>query len=206
MELCLFRERERERERAWHGNGTGILFEEPNPTGSRPSDLIGLYRKWQRTKRPQPGELGIGIQQVKRHARSAVAVVMVASSEQANAWRPGREEAVKAMGLVRGTDQEERPQPAKKSSREEGGGDRAPVAKATHEREREREYVIQEGNRAPVFKATHSRYEERPGSQRTKRRCLSGQIECSYGHIGLSEKVCVKERAPPFGSLCRPLI
>ena len=28
----------------WHG----ILFEEPNPTGSRPSDLIGLYRKWQR--------------------------------------------------------------------------------------------------------------------------------------------------------------
>ena len=26
----------------WHG----ILFEEPNPTGSRPSDLIGLYRKW----------------------------------------------------------------------------------------------------------------------------------------------------------------
>ena len=67
-------------------------------------------------------------------------------------------------------------------------------------------YVIQEGNRAPVFKATHSRYEERPGSQRTKRRCLSGQIECSYGHIGLSEKVCVKERAPPFGSLCRPLI
>ena len=29
-------------------SGTGILFEEPNPTGSRPSDLIGLYRKWQR--------------------------------------------------------------------------------------------------------------------------------------------------------------
>ena len=27
---------------------------------------------------------------------------MAASSEQANAWRPGREEAVKAMGLVRG--------------------------------------------------------------------------------------------------------
>ena len=24
--------------------GTGILFEEPNPTGSRPRDLIGLYR------------------------------------------------------------------------------------------------------------------------------------------------------------------
>ena len=115
-----------ERERS--GVGTGILFEEPNPTGSRPSDLIGLYRKWQRTKRPQPGELGIGIQQLKRHARSAVAVVMVASSEQANAWRPGREEAVKAMGLVRGTDQEERSQPAKKSSREEGGGDRGSTA------------------------------------------------------------------------------
>ena len=32
------REREREREL-----GTGILFEEPNPTGSRPRDLIGLY-------------------------------------------------------------------------------------------------------------------------------------------------------------------
>ena len=31
-------ERERERERI----GTGILFKEPNPTGSRPSDLIGL--------------------------------------------------------------------------------------------------------------------------------------------------------------------
>ena len=25
--------------------GTGILFEEPNPTGSRPRDLIGLYNK-----------------------------------------------------------------------------------------------------------------------------------------------------------------
>ena len=36
--------------------GTGILFEEPNPTGSRPSDLIGLYTKWQRAKRPQPAK------------------------------------------------------------------------------------------------------------------------------------------------------
>ena len=44
--------RERERESA----GTGILFEEPNPTGSRPSDLIGLYTKWQRAKRPQPAK------------------------------------------------------------------------------------------------------------------------------------------------------
>ena len=32
-----FEEREREREL-----GTGFLFEEPNPTGSRPSDLIGF--------------------------------------------------------------------------------------------------------------------------------------------------------------------
>ena len=37
-------------------DGTGILFEEPNPTGSRPSDLIGLYTKWQRAKRPQPAK------------------------------------------------------------------------------------------------------------------------------------------------------
>ena len=37
--------------------GTGILFEEPNPTGSRPSDLIGLYRRWQpRKRRPQPAK------------------------------------------------------------------------------------------------------------------------------------------------------
>ena len=43
---------ERERERERESDGTGILFEEPNPTGSRPSDLIGLYRKWQREKRP----------------------------------------------------------------------------------------------------------------------------------------------------------
>ena len=31
----------------WHG----ILFEEPNPTGSRQSDLIGLYRQ---QKKPHP--------------------------------------------------------------------------------------------------------------------------------------------------------
>ena len=40
------RERERERERGGErereSSGTGFLFEEPNPTGSRPSDLIGL--------------------------------------------------------------------------------------------------------------------------------------------------------------------
>ena len=71
-------ERGGERESA----GTGILFEEPNPTGSRPRGLIGLY-----------------------------------------IWH-----------------QEERPQPAKRSNREEGGGD-----------------FIQEGNRAPVSKATHER-------------------------------------------------
>ena len=32
-------------------HGTGFLFEEPNPTGSRPSDLIGLYRKCHLFKR-----------------------------------------------------------------------------------------------------------------------------------------------------------
>ena len=78
-------ERERERE-----HGTGILFEEPNPTGSHPRGLIGLYKRWH---------------------------------------------------------QEERPQPAKRSNREEGGGDRGSTAA-----------FIQEGNRAPVSKATHSRY------------------------------------------------
>ena len=31
----------------WHG----ILFEEPNPTGSRPRDLIGLYKQ---QKKPHP--------------------------------------------------------------------------------------------------------------------------------------------------------
>ena len=98
---------EKEQQGRGGGSSTGILFEEPNPTGSRPRDLIGLYTKWQRAKRPQPGELGIGIHQLKRHARSAVAVVMAASSEQANAWRPGREEA-----FIR-------------------EGNRAPVAKAT---------------------------------------------------------------------------
>ena len=43
--------REREREL-----GTGILFEEPNPTGSRPRDLIGLHKKWQSGERPQPAK------------------------------------------------------------------------------------------------------------------------------------------------------
>ena len=41
MSHCLRCDQERERERE---RGTGILFEEPNPTGSRPRDLIGLYR------------------------------------------------------------------------------------------------------------------------------------------------------------------
>ena len=31
--------------------GTGILFEEPNPTGSRPRDLIGLYKH---ERKPHP--------------------------------------------------------------------------------------------------------------------------------------------------------
>ena len=38
------------------GSGTGFLFEEPNPTGSRPSDLIGHYRTWQWKKGPQPAK------------------------------------------------------------------------------------------------------------------------------------------------------
>ena len=47
--LVLEEERgEREGERG----GTGILFEEPNPTVSRPRDLIGLCRTTKR--RPQP--------------------------------------------------------------------------------------------------------------------------------------------------------
>ena len=33
------------------GDGTGILLEEPNPTGNRPRDLIGLYRQ---QKKPHP--------------------------------------------------------------------------------------------------------------------------------------------------------
>ena len=39
---------------------------------------------------------------VREKGHLSQTVVMAASSEQANAWRPGREEAVKAMGLVRG--------------------------------------------------------------------------------------------------------
>ena len=44
---------ERERE----SYGTGISFEEPNPTGSRPSDLIGLHKTTETpegTKRRRP--------------------------------------------------------------------------------------------------------------------------------------------------------
>ena len=52
--IILLPGRERERESA----GTGILFEEPNPTGSRPRGLIGLYRKWQRAKSRDPNQLG----------------------------------------------------------------------------------------------------------------------------------------------------
>ena len=33
--------------------GTGISFEEPNPTGSRPRDLIGLYKQHMRPHSPQ---------------------------------------------------------------------------------------------------------------------------------------------------------
>ena len=63
-----FREREREREREWHG----ILFQEPNPRGSRPSDLIGLCRQYKkpdppstqgearRARKPRPAKRGSG--------------------------------------------------------------------------------------------------------------------------------------------------
>ena len=33
-----------------------FYLKNPTPNGSRPSDLIGLYRKWQRKKRPQPAK------------------------------------------------------------------------------------------------------------------------------------------------------
>ena len=36
----------------WHG----ILFEEPNPTGSRPRDLIGLYEQQRKTHPPNTQE------------------------------------------------------------------------------------------------------------------------------------------------------
>ena len=56
-EITLFCKRETER---WFV-GTGVLFEEPNPTGSRPSDLIvtliGLYKTTETpegTKRRRP--------------------------------------------------------------------------------------------------------------------------------------------------------
>ena len=42
------------------GSGTGILFEEPNPTGSRPSDLIGLYRVGKGDPNRRKGAAGKG--------------------------------------------------------------------------------------------------------------------------------------------------
>ena len=44
-------QREREREL-----GTEFYSKNPTPNGSRPSDLIGHYTKWQRAKRPQPAK------------------------------------------------------------------------------------------------------------------------------------------------------
>ena len=45
----------------WHRNiGTGILFEEPNPTGSRPSDLIGLNQQHRRPHSPKTQERARG--------------------------------------------------------------------------------------------------------------------------------------------------
>ena len=36
--------------------GTGILFEEPNPTGSRPRDLIGFYKQQRKPHPPNTQE------------------------------------------------------------------------------------------------------------------------------------------------------
>ena len=44
--------RERERESL----AREFYLKNPTPNGSRPRDLIGLYRKWQRKKRPQPAK------------------------------------------------------------------------------------------------------------------------------------------------------
>ena len=43
-------------------HGSGVLLEEPNPTGSRPSDLTGLYKTTENpegTKRRRPPGGGI---------------------------------------------------------------------------------------------------------------------------------------------------
>ena len=58
MSHCLRCDQERERERE---RGTGILFEEPNPTGSRPSDLIGLYRVGKGDPNRRKGAAGKGV-------------------------------------------------------------------------------------------------------------------------------------------------
>ena len=47
--------------------GTGILFEEPNPTGSRPRDLIGLYK--QHMKPHPPEHTRKGKERARRRAR-----------------------------------------------------------------------------------------------------------------------------------------
>ena len=59
MAKCIKKRDPNRRKRATEKRGgaacTGILFEEPNPTGSRPRDLIGLYRRGKR-QRPQPAK------------------------------------------------------------------------------------------------------------------------------------------------------
>ena len=55
--VCVWRELGLAREkREGERSGTGILFEEPNPTGSRPRGLIGLYKRWHQEERPQPAK------------------------------------------------------------------------------------------------------------------------------------------------------
>ena len=59
------RESEREKDRAC---GTGISFEEPNSTGSRPSDLIGLYKQQTKSHPPNMPERARGKQPRKGKA------------------------------------------------------------------------------------------------------------------------------------------
>ena len=67
--------------------GTGILFEEPNPTGSRPRDLIGLYRVGKRDPNRRKGAAG------KRGGATVVYSrgnrAPVAKATHALAWRWG---------------------------------------------------------------------------------------------------------------------
>ena len=123
-------EREREREL-----GTGILFEEPNPTGSRPRGLIGLYRKWQRAKSRDPnqlGSIGNGKQERERGANTSKVHPKSQKTLVSRRIEVGRSQAQGRGGGRQGLH----------------CGEANPNQKLG---------FIQEGNRAPVSKATHSR-------------------------------------------------